>query len=147
MRHYRRIALACGVAVLCLGAGSCSKSLETRVSGSLQAPVIAFLGPGGRPVRVCIDSVTVVDWDAPPGGPAWSVGGVEADCVWVSSVTYGRVPTGLATHDGPIPLKPETEYEFHGAGWTRSFPNVPWYGGGVGARVIYRDGAWRSVAD
>ena len=140
---HRRIAVACGVAVLCLGSGSCSKSFETSVSGSLQAPVIVFLGTGGRPVRVCVDTIQVYDWDAPPRRPAWSAGGVEADCVWVSSVTYGRAPVGLTTHEPPTPLKPETVYEFQGAGWTRSVPNVPWYGGGMGARVIYRNGAWR----
>lgn len=143
-----RIFICGGVAVLCLGVGACSTIMDIAVSGSLDSPVITFSEPGGRPKRVCIDSMSVYEADAPaPRNPVWRIGDVETDCVEVVSVPYGRAPGRLPVHAGPVPLKADTEYEFSGSGWTRRMPNVPWYGGGPGARVIFRDGAWRAVAN
>lgn len=141
-----RITAGAGVVLMSLGVGACSTTIEITVSGSLESPVITFSEPGGRPKRVCLDSVTVYQSDVPaPRSPVWRIGDVEADCVTVGSVTYGHAPDGLVTRDGPAPLKPNTQYEFSGGGWTRGMPNIPWYGGGPGARVTFRDGAWRSV--
>lgn len=143
-----RIVVLGGVAVLCLGVGACSTTMEIAVVGSLESPVITFSDLGGRPKRVCLDSVTVYPSDAPaPRSPVWQIGDVESECVEVASVTYGRAPGGLPVRTGPAPLKADTEYEFSGRGWTRRMPNVPWYGGGLGARVIFRDGAWRPASN
>lgn len=145
-RH--RITAGCGVAVLCLGVGGCSTTMEITISGSLERPTITFSGVGGRPQRVCLDRFSVYQTDATaPRGPVWDVGDIERDCVELTSVTYGRAPAGLPVLSGPAPLTANTEYEFTGAGWTRQIPNVPWYGGGSGARVIFRKGAWRPVVD
>lgn len=143
----RRIILGSAVVLLSLSAGACSTTIEIAVSGSLESPVITFSDPGGRPKRVCLDSVAVYQSDAPaPRSPVWQIGDVQSECVEVTSVTYGRAPDGLPSHAGPLALKPDTEYEFSGGGWTRRMPNVPWYGGGPGARVIFREGAWRTAA-
>lgn len=121
--------------------------MEIAIGGSLESPVISFFDSGGRPKRVCLDSVTVYVSDAPaPGSPVWQIGDVESECVDVASVTYGRAPGELPVRAGPLPLKADTEYEFSGRGWTRSMPNVPWYSGGPRARVIFREGEWRPAA-
>ncbi len=146
MTGAHRIVVGSSVAVLCLGVGACSTTMEIAITGPLGSPVITFSGPGGRAERVCLDSVTVYEAGArAPRNTAWRIGDAEAKCVSVESVTYGRAPDGLVTREGPAPLKPNIQYEFSGGGWTRGMPNIPWYGGGPGARVIFRDGAWRSV--
>lgn len=143
----RRILVASGVVLFSLSVGACSTTMDIAVSGPLESPVITFSDPGGRPKRVCVDTVTVYESEAPaPRSPVWQIGDVEGECVEVASVTYGRTPGGLPVHAGPIPLKADTAYQFSGAGWTRRMPNIPWYGGGPGARVIFHDGAWRPVA-
>ena len=140
----RRIAIGSGAVLLSLSVGACSTTMEIAVSGSLESPTITFSGSGGQPKRVCLDRVTVYEVDAPaPRSPAWQVGDVERECVEVTSVTYGVAPARLPTRAGPLALKPNTPYEFFGSGWTRETPNVPWYGGGAGARGVFRDGAWR----
>jgi len=140
----RRIAIGSGVVLLGASVGACSTTMEIAVSGSLERPMITFSRSGGHPKRVCLDRVAVYEVDAPaPRSPAWQVGDVESECVEVASVTYGAAPRGLPTRAGPAPLKPDTPYEFFGSGWTRETPNIPWYGGGAGARVVFRDGAWR----
>lgn len=141
-RH--RIATAGGVALLCLWVGACSTTIEIAVTGSLERPILTFSDSGGRPKRVCLDSVAVYEADAPgPRSPVWQIGDVESECVEVASVTYGRAPGGLPVRTSHVPLKADTEYEFSGSGWTRRTPNIPWYGGGPGARAIFHDGEWR----
>ncbi|MDI1325456.1 MAG: hypothetical protein PSV23_01530 [Brevundimonas sp.] len=119
--------------------------MEIAIAGSLESPVITFSKHGGdRPERVCLGRLYVYESDAPaPRSPVWEIGDLETECAKVTSVTYGRAPGGIPTSAGPVPLKANTEYEFSGTGWTGRLPNVPWYGEGPGARVIFANGGWR----
>lgn len=124
---------------------SCSKLMDVVVSGdSVQRLVFSVTNRGGHDARrVCIDHLTLRSpdrsWDE---GVLWDIQSSDGHCVWLRSLTYGELPPGFMTMREPVALREGETYDVFARGWTRSFPSIPWGGGG---RVMFAEGRWSVI--
>lgn len=141
-----RIPAVAAAFALLAGLSGCTPYFNVRISGPLEAPVVAVSRAGLVVSSICLMTFSVSErYSDAPGKELWSIRSEVGDggaprCIELTNLTYGQAPDGFEVLVPAAPLQTDSPYSVGGMGLLNG-EGLHAYGG---ATVVFSQGRWRS---
>ena len=141
-----RIPAVAAAFALLAGLSGCTPYFNVRISGPLEAPVVAVSRAGLFVSSICLMRFSVSErYSDARGKTLWLIHAEAGDggapqCIELTNLTYGQASEGFEVLVPAAPLQTDTPYSLGGMGLLNG-EGLDAYGG---ATVIFSQGRWRS---